>query len=205
MAEFDLLGMHGDICDLWAICWVPVSVVGLGDALLLLHNSVLICHLAGEFLERVPLSAAKSLGMLIISPFSSAGQQQQCQSTNSLTSQCSSSSAGLSGRIKTWEQQERLFHPSGKSRRWGGSNKPSCISTVSNGGKCGKAVGVGNAAWQAAGWSKQEHSSRKWGTEGVINVRDQWGTGRPGHGGNAKCTSRDHLDERFLHAKNARS
>lgn len=93
-----------------------MSVVGLGDALLLLHKSVLICHLAGDFLERVLVSIAKSLGMLI-SPFSSAGQQQQCRCTSSLTSQCSCSSAGLSGRIKTLEQQKRLSYASSKGRR----------------------------------------------------------------------------------------
>lgn len=65
----------------------------------------------------VTVSVAKSIGTLIISPFSSAGQQQQCQCRNSLMSQCSSLSAGLSGRIKTWEQQKRLFHPSGKGQK----------------------------------------------------------------------------------------
>lgn len=80
-----------------------MSVPGLGDALLLLHKSVLICHLAGDFLEHVPLSVAKSFATLIISPFSSAVQQQQCKCTNSLMSQCSSFSAGLLGRIKTWK------------------------------------------------------------------------------------------------------
>lgn len=98
--------------------------------------NVLSCHLAGDFLEHIPVSVAKSLGMLIISPSSSAGQEQQCQCTSSLMSQCSSSSAGLSGRIKTWEQQKRLFHSSGKGRRCGGSNKPTCISTARDGGKC---------------------------------------------------------------------
>lgn len=80
-----------------------MSVVRLGDALLFLHKSFLIYHLAGDFLECVTLSVAKSIGMLIISLFSSAGQQEQCQCRNSLMSQCSSFSADLSGRIKTWE------------------------------------------------------------------------------------------------------
>lgn len=94
-----------------------MSAVMLGDELLVLHKSFWIRHLAGDFLECVTVSVAKSVGMLIISPFSSAGQQQQCQCRNSLMSQCSSLSAGLSGRIKTWEQQKRLFHPSGKGQK----------------------------------------------------------------------------------------
>lgn len=94
-----------------------MSAVMLGDELLLLHKSFWIRHLAGDFLECVTVSVAKSIGTLIISLFNSAGQQQQCQCRNSLMSQCSSLSAGLSGRIKTWEQQKRLFHPSGKGQK----------------------------------------------------------------------------------------
>lgn len=96
-----------------------MSAVALGDELFLLHKSSWICHLTGDFLECVTVSVAKSIGMVIISPFSSAGQQQQCQCRNSLTSQCSSSSAGLPGRIKT-QEEKRVFHPSGKGQkvRW---------------------------------------------------------------------------------------
>lgn len=205
MAEFDLLGIHWDICDLWAICWVPVSVVGLGDALLLLYKSVLICHLAGSFLKHIPVSVAKPLGTLTISSFSSAGQQQQCQCTNSLMLQCSSSSAGLSGRIKTWEQQEILFHPSGKGRRWGDKTNPAASLQPGMGENAERQWEWGMLYGKQLGWNKQEPRSRKRGTEGVLNVRDEWGTGRAGHRGNAQCTSRDHLDERFVHAKNAKS
>lgn len=54
---------------------MPMSVVGLGDAFLLLYKLVLICCLADYFLKHILVSVAKYLGMFIISPFSSAGQQ----------------------------------------------------------------------------------------------------------------------------------
>lgn len=52
---------------------MPMSVVGLGDAIL--YKLVLICCLADYFLKHILVSVAKYLAMFIISPFSSAGQQ----------------------------------------------------------------------------------------------------------------------------------
>lgn len=88
--------------------------------------------------------------------------------------QCSSSSAGLSGSIKAWEQQKRLFHPSGKGRRWSRSNKPSCISTAREGGKCWKDSGSGECC-MASSWTEANRS----GAAGSEEQREllMWGMG----------------------------
>lgn len=69
-------------------------------------------------------------------------------------------------------------------------------------GKMLKGSGSGECC-MASSWAE---ANRSRGTEGVINVGDQLGTGRAGRSWR-QCTvyQQRHLDERFLHAKNAKS